>query len=97
AGPSEPWRLIHKSGEATDTIVGTRTGRPIMQLDDLIVALRTAHEGAGRLFGCGIYPSPDSVKIAGEIEQRMARSTRAQRMKALAQGLGPQEVRVFGT
>lgn len=97
AGPAEPWRLISEAGDPVTYAVGTRTGRPGMQLDDLIVALRTAQEGGGRLFGCGIYPSPDSLKIADEIEKRMARSSRAERMKALADGLGPQEVRIFGT
>ena len=68
-----------------------------MQLDDLIIALRTAREGRGNLFGCGIYPSPDSMKIADDVVRRMESSTRAERMKALADGLGPQPVKIFGT
>ena len=97
AGPAEPWRVLRAPGDATEFVVGARTGRPVMQLDDLISALRTAHEGQGQLFGCGIWPSPDSLKIADDIERRMARSTRAQRMKALAEGMGPQDVKIFGT
>lgn len=97
AGPAEPWRVIREQGDSTEYVVGTRTGRPVLQLDDLIVALRTAEEGRGKLFGCGIYPSPDSVKIADEIRQRMATRPRAERMKAMAYALGPQEVRIFGT
>ncbi|HEY2588676.1 MAG TPA: DUF1598 domain-containing protein [Tepidisphaeraceae bacterium] len=97
AGPAEPWHVVHELGDPVGYAVGTRSGRPILQLDDLIVAMRTAEEGGGKLFGCGIYPSPDSLKIADEIERRMARASRADRMKALQEELGPQEVRIFGT
>ena len=97
AGPAEPWQVVRNEGDSTSYVVGTRTGHPILQLDDLIVAIRTAEEGGGKLFGCGIYPSPDSLKIADEIQMRMALRPRAERMKALADGLGPQEVRIFGT
>jgi hypothetical protein len=97
AGPAEPWRVLRSDGDATDYVVGTTTGRPILQLDDLVSAFRTAVEGNGKLFGCGIYPSPDSVKIADDIAQRMMRNTRAERMQAMAKELGPQEVRIFGT
>ena len=97
AGPSESWRAVQAPGDAAEFVVGQRTGRPVMQLDDLIVAMRTAREGDGRVFGCGIYPSPDSLKIADEIERTMSRNTRAQRMEALRQKLGPQDVKIFGT
>lgn len=97
AGPAEPWAVVHGQGDTTDFVVGKRTGHPVMQLDDLVVALRTAREGRGGLFGCGIYPSPDSMKIAHDISQRMAANSRAERLQALREGLGPQDVRIFGT
>jgi len=97
SGPAEPWHVLQGEGDSTSYVVGTRTGHPILQLDDLIVAVRTAEEGGGRLFGCGIYPSPDSLKIADEIQMRLALRPRAERMKAMAEQLGPQEVRIFGT
>ena len=97
AGPAEPWHVARGHEDVVEYVAGTRTGRPILQLDDLIVALRTAREGNGKLFGCGIYPSPDSIKIADDIAQRMASATRAQRMEAMRTRLGPQEVRIFGT
>jgi hypothetical protein len=97
AGPAEPWRVLRMADDPIEYVVGTRTGRPVLQLDDVITAFRTAEEGGGKLFGCGIYPSPDSIKIADEIEARMARASRAERMRALQDGLGPQDVRIFGT
>lgn len=97
AGPAEPWTVMRQADDPVEYAFGTRTGRPILQLDDLIVAMRTAQEGGGKLFGCGIYPSPDSMKIADEVTQRMIRSSRAERMQALQEALGPQDVRIFGT
>jgi len=97
AGPAEPWHVTHAANDPIEYVVGTRTGRPVMQLDDLIVALRTAREGNGKLFGCGIWPSPDSLKIADDIAKRMANASRAQRMEAMRTQLGPQDVRIFGT
>lgn len=97
AGPAEPWKVMHEADDPVEYAYGTRTGRPILQLDDLIVAIQTAEEGRGRLFGCGIYPSPDSMKIADDVTQRMIRSSRAERMQALQEALGPQDVRIFGT
>ena len=97
AGPAEPWIIVQGKDDVATFAIGTRTGRPTLQLDDLIVALRTARDGGGNLFGCGIYPSPDSVKIADEIVHRLAGAPRAERMKALADGLGPQPVKIFGT
>ncbi|HET6248951.1 MAG TPA: DUF1598 domain-containing protein [Tepidisphaeraceae bacterium] len=97
AGPAEPFVVMQGKDDAASFAVGKRTGRPVLQLDDLIVGLRTAREGRGALFGCGIYPSPNSMKIADDIAHRMAANTRAERMKALADGLGPQDVKIFGT
>ena len=77
--------------------MGKKSGRPVLQLDDLVMAMRTAEEGGGRLFGCGIDPSPESVKKAEVVAREMAAASRADRLAALQQALGPQTVRVFGT
>lgn len=97
AGPCEPWVVVRGQDDSIDFVLGKRTGRPVMQLDDLIVGLRTASEGRGNVFGCGIYPSPDSMKIADAIVHQMAGNTRAERMAAMRDQLGPQDVRIFGT
>ncbi|MDB5356196.1 MAG: hypothetical protein JWN24_2649 [Phycisphaerales bacterium] len=91
AGPAEPWAV---NGQ---TAIGTRSGRPVLQLDDLVVALRAAHSHDGQLFGCGIYPDVKSLEKAHDIATRMAARPRKERKAALEAALGPQEVRVFGT
>ena len=89
-GPAEPWVASESS------VTGKRTGRPVLQLDDFVVALRDSQSNRGRAFGCGIYPSPKSLNIAHDIATRMASRPRAERKKALEEALGPQEVRIFG-
>lgn len=91
AGPAEPWTASGVNA------FGKRSGRPVLQLDDLVVAMRTSEANGGKLFGCGIWPDPKSVKIAEQIAQQMAARPRSERADALRKALGPQEVKVFGT
>ena len=93
AGPAEPFAVSKDGLYAT----GTTSRRPVLQLDDLVVAMRTAHDPNGRVFGCRIDPDPGSVEISGEVMKKHARSTRRERMDAMARALGPQKVSVFGT
>lgn len=101
AGPAEPWQVAPApagaGADATEYVIGKRTGRPVMQLDDLIVALRTAHDNGGSVFGCALDPSPDSVQKAEQVEREYYAKSRAERMNALVAALGPQKVRLFGT
>jgi hypothetical protein len=93
AGPAEPF-VVHEGGLYAS---GRRTGRPVMQLDDLVVAMRTAADPKGRTFGCRIDPNPKSLEISKEVMAKYARKTRRERMDAMAKALGPQKVSVFGT
>jgi hypothetical protein len=93
AGPAEPFVLQEGGLYAS----GQRTGRPVMQLDDLVVAMRTAGDPKGRTFGCRIDPDPRSLEISKEVMAKYARKSRRERMDAMAKALGPQKVSVFGT
>src|SRR5688572_5754507 len=58
AGPAEGWRIDDRGN-----VVGQTTGQPVLQLDDLLVALRTAKAAAtDRGISCSIDPSPDGLK-----------------------------------
>lgn len=93
AGPAEPFAVLDDGLYA----IGRRSGRPVMQLDDLVVAMRTAADRQGKVFGCRIDPDPKSVEISDEVMKKYARKSRKERMAAMAQALGPQKVSVFGT
>ncbi|HEV8290688.1 MAG TPA: DUF1598 domain-containing protein, partial [Tepidisphaeraceae bacterium] len=76
---------------------GKLTGRPILQLDDLIAALRRANGPDGRKpFGCSIDPPPNAVERAQAVLQRVGSSDRALLAREMAREMGPQQVRLFG-
>lgn len=53
-GPGEGWQVDGKGN-----VVGVNTGRPVMLLDDLLVALRTAKTAAQGGITCSINPTPE--------------------------------------
>ena len=55
-GPAEGWK-IDKRGN----VVGATTGRPVMLLDDLLTALRTARRAAQGGISCSIDPTQEGL------------------------------------
>ena len=91
AGPAEP---IDSGNPLQPT--GRRSGRPIMQFDDFIAALRTLGTPNGGAFGCSIDPQPDSLLKAKDVVSRMQGAPQQAMLAAVAQAIGPQELKVFG-
>jgi hypothetical protein len=56
AGFGEGWKVDDRGN-----VVGATTGKPVLQLDDLIVALRSARAGRGEIT-CSIDPTPDGLQ-----------------------------------
>ncbi len=92
AGPAEPF-----VESANLQPRGKLTGRPILHLDDLITALRTAHQRDPQPFGCSIDPPEQSVQRGQEVLRRYGNRSRRELADALASELGPQQIRFFGT
>jgi hypothetical protein len=86
AGTSEPYDAASRNEPH-----GKLTGRPVLHLDDLVMALR--NPGA---FGCSLDPHPDSLNRSNQVMRDLANSTRAARMKGLKEAIGPQQVRLIG-
>lgn len=57
AGPAEGWKVDHRG-----FVVGQTTGRPVMLLDDLLVAIRTARQAAQGGISCSIDPTPEGLQ-----------------------------------
>ncbi|MCS7304717.1 MAG: DUF1598 domain-containing protein [Thermoguttaceae bacterium] len=57
AGPAEGWKVDDRG-----FLVGVTTGRPVMLLDDLLVALRTAQQAAQGGISCSIDPTPQGLQ-----------------------------------
>ncbi|MBI3467922.1 MAG: DUF1598 domain-containing protein [Planctomycetes bacterium] len=99
AGPAEGWQ-----SDPAGRPVGRQSGRPVMQLDDLVTVLRAcfSDSDARGIFGCSIDPRPERLKdvqdfltasaAAGPIEP----SRRNHWLAQLRDHLGEQDIKVFG-
>ncbi len=54
AGPAEPW-MVRQDG----SVVGRQSGRPVLQLEDLITALRTVPAARNHPISVSIEPTPE--------------------------------------
>ena len=68
AGPGEGWKINHDGD-----LVGLTTGRPVMWLDDLLVALRTAEATRQTGISCSIDPTNEGVVRVNALFDKMAR------------------------
>ncbi|MFQ5731080.1 MAG: DUF1598 domain-containing protein [Planctomycetaceae bacterium] len=96
AGPAEGWKQL-PSGE----VVGRKSGRPVLHLEDLITALRFSFARQRAPFiGCSIDPTPEGLKnyaaYLRKLGGRMDRSRLRQIFGGMERAMGPQAVRVFG-
>lgn len=92
-GPGEGWK-VGNDGE----IVGIKTGRPVMQLDDLLVALRSARAAREVGISCSIDPTADGInRLRGLVEglQSLGNDPAAT-LSAIEEALGRQTITVTG-
>jgi hypothetical protein len=91
-GPSEGWKV-----DAKGNVVGISSGRPVMLLDDLLVAFRTARAAANGGITCSIDPTTDGL---ARMNQELPVLTRSGDPQAVAGGienaLGMQRISVQG-
>jgi hypothetical protein len=93
AGPAEGWQV----GEQGH-VVGKKGGQPVLQLDDLIVALRTAKEQptTRELITCSIDPKPEGLtRFTRMLKSRDLQLNDAALAK-LEAAVGPQQVTLTG-
>jgi hypothetical protein len=90
AGPAEGWRIDDQGN-----IVGQTSGQPTLQLDDLLVALRTAKAAAmDRGISCSIDPTEEGLhRLKPLLHARNLIEAAVDRME---KALGPQQVTITG-
>jgi hypothetical protein len=92
AGPAEGWRA-----DTMGNVVGATTGRPVLLLDDLMVALRTAMSSNRTGISCSIDPTPDGLQrmrqLSGQLSARGGPQVPARQME---EAVGPQTITVTG-
>lgn len=95
-GPAESW---HRS--PTGEVVGVKSNRPILQLDDFVQALRFAfsEKQIAPFVGCSIDPTQEGqlqhARFVSSL-RGMDRTRLPQIFAGMEQAMGPQNVRVFG-
>jgi hypothetical protein len=92
AGPAEGWKV-----DSLGNTVGLTTNRPVLMLDDLVVAMRTAETSNGPGVSCSIDPTKEGLARAQQISRTLTADegpmTAARRLE---QAFGRQVVSVSG-
>ena len=91
-GPGEGWKV-----DAKGNVVGVVTGRPVMLLDDLLVALQTAQAAARGGINCSIDPTPEGLARLQQVSAALEGSRDAQLVASrMEEALGMQRISVHG-
>lgn len=90
-GPAEGWAI-----DPRGYFVGQKSGRPVLLLDDLLVALRAAIQSPSVL-SCSINPTPEGIRRVEALARQVQTGTDPRQVAAaMEQQLGPQRVTVHG-
>ncbi|MCE5267952.1 MAG: DUF1598 domain-containing protein [Planctomycetaceae bacterium] len=91
-GPGEGWKVDGKGN-----VVGVVTGRPIMLLDDLLVALQTAKAAAQGGITCSIDPTTEGLSRLSQLSPSLDGSRDARLVASrMEEALGMQRISVSG-
>ena len=90
AGPGEGWKLDGKGN-----MVGVTTGRPVLNLEDLIVAFRTVEAARQGQLSCSIDPTAEGRKRFEQLMSTQRTFTQAI-VPAIEQAFGDQAITVNG-
>ncbi len=92
AGFGEGWKT-----NARGDVVGLTTERPVLVLDDLLTALRSAEQAAHGGISCSIDPTPEGLeRLRKHVAALRTIGNPQQTGKGIEQALGPQSVTVTG-
>jgi hypothetical protein len=92
AGPADGWTV-----DDAGNVVGTNSKAAVLQLVDLIAALRTIDEMlAGEVISCSIDPTPEGLKRFTPFMRGNRTSPSAQLLRQMEGAVGPQRVTLTG-
>jgi hypothetical protein len=92
AGPAEGWRV-----DTLGSVVGATSGRPVLTLDDLMVALRVAESSKRGGISCSIDPTPEGLQRMQQLSGRLsARGGPQGAARQMEEAVGPQTISITG-
>jgi hypothetical protein len=89
-GPGEGWKVADDG-----IVVGKTTGQPVLLLDDLLVALRTAKPARGQALTCSIDPTPEGRRSFAAFFSKQ-RTINDRVIAGAEKAMGPQVVTLTG-
>ena len=91
-GPAEGWKV-----DDLGNVVGRTTNRPVLMLDDLLVALRSGGSSRMDPITCSIDPTPEGLRRLQELTSRLENIGDPDETLAMIEdALGPQVISVTG-
>lgn len=90
AGPAEGWRV-----NTDGTVVGKKTGLPVVQLEDLVVAFRSVEAARNGGITCSIDPTREGMQEYSKVESTLTGFSQAA-VTALEKAMGMQDITVTG-
>jgi hypothetical protein len=91
-GPAEGWKM-----DGLGNVVGRTTNRPVLKLDDLLVALRSGAASRTEPITCSIDPTPEGLARLQEVAGRLTGIGNPEETLAMIEeALGPQVISVTG-
>jgi len=90
AGPGEAWKVADDG-----TVVGKTTGRPVLLLDDLLIALRVGDDARKQPLTCSIDPTEEGLAALDAFVSKQQRFNQAI-VEGIEQALGPQKITIGG-
>jgi hypothetical protein len=90
AGPAEGIK-VNKLGH----FVGSETGHPLLQLDQLLIALRTAESAGREVISCSIDPTKEGVEAFDRVVKQTKQFDKSV-LRRLEEAMGPQTITITG-
>jgi hypothetical protein len=91
AGPAEGWKV-----DQMGNVVGATSNRPVLTLDDLMVAMRVAEASNRTGISCSIDPTPQGLQNIQQLGRLSARGGPQLAARQMEEALGPQTITVTG-
>ena len=90
AGPGEGWKV-----DEVGNVIGVTTGRPVIQIDDLLVALRSVEDARREGISCSIDPTDEGLAKVQELFRKL-RVFDARVPDHVEELMGPQQITLTG-
>lgn len=90
AGPAEGWKV-----DSLGSVVGATSGRPVLTLDDLMVALRVAESSNRSGISCSIDPTPEGLQRMQQLSRKLGSNPQVAG-RQMEEAVGLQTVSVTG-